>query len=123
MSVPAAAERPTRETVRARLRANAFVRGPLGSRSGIAAVAMLAFLVALTVLGPLFAPHSTTETVGIPLAGPSGAHPFGTDSLGRDALSRFLAGGRTLLAVAFIASWIPARRAAAVHPAESLQSQ
>jgi predicted permease len=28
-----------------------------------------------------------------------------------------------LLAVAFIASWIPARRAAAVHPAESLQSQ
>jgi putative ABC transport system permease protein len=28
-----------------------------------------------------------------------------------------------LLAVAFIASWIPARRAAAVHPAEALQSQ
>jgi ABC-type antimicrobial peptide transport system permease subunit len=28
-----------------------------------------------------------------------------------------------LLAIAFIASWIPARRAAAVHPAESLQSQ
>ena len=28
-----------------------------------------------------------------------------------------------LLAVAFIASWIPAHRAAAVHPAEALQSQ
>jgi ABC-type lipoprotein release transport system permease subunit len=28
-----------------------------------------------------------------------------------------------LLVVAFIASWIPARRAAAVHPAEALQSQ
>lgn len=28
-----------------------------------------------------------------------------------------------LIAVAFVASWIPARRAAAVHPAESLQSQ
>jgi putative ABC transport system permease protein len=28
-----------------------------------------------------------------------------------------------LLAVAFIASWIPARRAAAVHPAEALRSQ
>jgi ABC-type antimicrobial peptide transport system permease subunit len=28
-----------------------------------------------------------------------------------------------LLAIAFVASWIPARRAAAVHPAESLQSQ
>ena len=28
-----------------------------------------------------------------------------------------------LLAVAFVASWIPARRAASVHPAESLQSQ
>lgn len=28
-----------------------------------------------------------------------------------------------LLGVAFIASWIPGRRAAAVHPAESLQSQ
>jgi putative ABC transport system permease protein len=28
-----------------------------------------------------------------------------------------------LLVVAFIASWIPARRAAAIHPAEALQSQ
>ena len=28
-----------------------------------------------------------------------------------------------LLVVAFIASWIPAHRAAAVHPAEALQSQ
>jgi ABC-type lipoprotein release transport system permease subunit len=28
-----------------------------------------------------------------------------------------------LLVVAFIASWIPARRAAAVHPAEALRSQ
>jgi ABC-type lipoprotein release transport system permease subunit len=33
------------------------------------------------------------------------------------------ASSAALLVVAFVASWIPAHRAAAVHPAEALQSQ
>jgi peptide/nickel transport system permease protein len=99
-----AADRPTGETMAARLRASLLIRGSLSSRSGIAGVVLLALLLALALLGPLFAPYSTTQVVGLPLDGPTGAHPFGTDSLGRDALSRFLAGGRTLLAVAFLAT-------------------
>jgi peptide/nickel transport system permease protein len=61
---------------------------------GIAIVGVIA-LVALA--GPLVAPHSPTEFVGAPNAGPGAGAVFGTDALGRDVLSRFLSGGRTVL--------------------------
>ncbi|HEX7298824.1 MAG TPA: ABC transporter permease [Solirubrobacteraceae bacterium] len=60
-----------------------------------AAIVGLIALVALA--GPLVAPHTPTEFVGAPNAGPSGTAVFGTDALGRDVLSRFLSGGRTVL--------------------------
>lgn len=61
----------------------------------------IVLLIGLALIGPLFAPHSATGFVGAPFSGPSGAAPFGTDTLGRDVLSRFLDGGRTILAIAF----------------------
>jgi peptide/nickel transport system permease protein len=64
------------------------------TRVGLAIVAVL-ILVALA--GPLVAPHSPTEFVGIPNSKPSGDAIFGTDALGRDVLSRFLHGGATVL--------------------------
>ena len=65
---------------------------------GLGAVVLL---IGLALIGPLFAPHSATGFVGAPFSGPSSSAPFGTDTLGRDVLSRFLDGGRTILAIAF----------------------
>jgi len=43
------------------------------------------------------APHDPTETLDVPFRNPSLDFPLGTDALGRDALSRLLAGGRLIL--------------------------
>jgi len=55
-------------------------------------------IVLIAIIGPWIAPHSANE--GEVLSAnlePSGAHPFGTDSLGRDILSRVLVGARLSL--------------------------
>ncbi|MGA1837977.1 ABC transporter permease [Herbiconiux sp. 11R-BC] len=56
------------------------------------ALVMLAFIVFITVFGPLLAPYDPLENTAQNLAAPSAAHWFGTDYLGRDVLSRILAG-------------------------------
>jgi peptide/nickel transport system permease protein len=58
---------------------------------------IVALVVAVALLGPLVAPHSPTEFVGVPNSPPGGEATFGTDALGRDVLSRFLHGGLTVL--------------------------
>jgi peptide/nickel transport system permease protein len=60
-------------------------------------IGIIAFVVAVAVLGPLMAPYTPTEFVGRPFAGPSGAALLGTDVLGRDVLSRVLSGGLLVL--------------------------
>jgi peptide/nickel transport system permease protein len=60
-------------------------------------LAIVAVLVLVALAGPLVAPHSPTEFVAIPNSPPSGDAIFGADALGRDVLSRFLHGGRTVL--------------------------
>jgi peptide/nickel transport system permease protein len=55
------------------------------------------FVVLVALLGPSFAPHSATATIGIPGQGPAGGAPLGLDFLGRDVLSRLLDGGRSTL--------------------------
>jgi ABC-type dipeptide/oligopeptide/nickel transport system permease subunit len=65
-----------------------------GGRIG---AALLLILVVTALAGPLLAPHSATETIGIP-GSPSGpGAPLGLDFLGRDVLSRTLYGGRSTL--------------------------
>lgn len=54
----------------------------------------------LALLAPLIAPHGETQIVGDIWLPPSAQHLLGTDSLGRDMLSRLLYGGRTTLALA-----------------------
>ena len=65
---------------------------------------VLVSIVALAVLGPLFAPHPLDEPIGVPLTRPAEGAPFGTDFLGRDVLSRTLWGGRSVLGLAGIAT-------------------
>jgi peptide/nickel transport system permease protein len=61
-------------------------------------------LLLLVLLAPLLAPADPTAMdLAHALEGPSKAHLFGTDDLGRDILSRVLYGGRESLRVALIA--------------------
>jgi peptide/nickel transport system permease protein len=69
-------------------------------------VALVLLLVGVALIGPLFAPHSPSEFVGAPYAHASSAAPLGTDNLGRDVLSRFLWGGRSVLGLALAATAI-----------------
>jgi peptide/nickel transport system permease protein len=62
-------------------------------------VAMLAVLLALAVLGPLIAPFSPSKTSPASLAGPTAMHWLGTDSIGRDVLSRLIVGSRSTLLI------------------------
>jgi peptide/nickel transport system permease protein len=68
------------------------------------AAAVLLLLVALVAIGPAVAPHSPTALIGPPFAGPSSSSPLGTDYAGEDVLSRVLAGGRTVIEFAFVAT-------------------
>lgn len=71
-----------------------------GARFG-AAVAVTFALMA--VLAPWVAPHDP-EAIALAanLRGPSWSHPFGTDSLGRDVLSRTIWGARISLTIGFV---------------------
>ena len=58
-----------------------------------AAIVLIAALAA--IVGPAVAPlDPAVQNLALRLAGPSGAHPFGLDELGRDILARVLAGAR-----------------------------
>lgn len=57
-------------------------------------------VVAAAVAGPLLLPHDpNAQDLALRLQGPTLAHPFGLDELGRDMLARVLAGARVSLAV------------------------
>jgi peptide/nickel transport system permease protein len=77
-----------------------FVRTP----TGLVGTVLLTAVVAVALLGPFFAPYAPDEPVGVPFSGPAEGTPFGTDFLGRDVLSRVLWGGRSVLALAGLAT-------------------
>jgi peptide/nickel transport system permease protein len=77
-----------------------FLRTP----SGAVGCGILVFVLLVSFVGPYLAPHSPTAPVGIPLTGPSGNAPLGTDSLGRDILSRLLYGGRSVIGLSAAAT-------------------
>ena len=58
----------------------------------------------LSLLGPTLAPYdpNAQDITNSKLLGPSLDHPFGTDELGRDVLSRIMAGTRISLQVAVV---------------------
>lgn len=67
----------------------------------VSAVVLMILLVACAA-APLIAPHSYSEQdLSSTFTGPNGTYWLGTDSLGRDQLSRLLYGGRVSLAVGF----------------------
>jgi peptide/nickel transport system permease protein len=83
----------------------------LYSRNRLACLG-LAFLLVLglsALLAPVIAPYDPNAIDLMPegvLQPPSWQHPFGTDELGRDGLSRAMFGARISLAVGFIATLV-----------------
>ena len=73
-------------------------------RRGALGLVLLGLVVALAVIGPFVAPHPSDQFVTSAFAGPSSAAPLGGDDLGRDVLSRVLAGGWVLLLMAAAAT-------------------
>lgn len=71
-------------------------------REGAIGSALAVVMLVLVVVGPYVAPYDP-EAIGMGDLGPSAAHWLGTDSYGRDVLSRVLAGGRLVLLLPVIA--------------------
>lgn len=68
--------------------------------SAILGLVIIAINLIAALFAPWLAPHSETAQVGDIWMLPSSSMPFGTDSLGRDMLSRILFGARTTIAIA-----------------------
>jgi peptide/nickel transport system permease protein len=80
-----------------------MVHQPLGA-AGLAVIVIMALAA---VFAPLITPYDPlTVDYGAMLAEPSWEHWIGTDSFGRDVLSRIIYGSRTALAVGFLASFL-----------------
>jgi peptide/nickel transport system permease protein len=79
------------------------VQQPLGA----AGLAVIVIMAVCAVFAPWVAPYDPlTVDYATMLAAPSWEHWLGTDSFGRDVLSRIIYGARTALAVGFLASFI-----------------
>jgi peptide/nickel transport system permease protein len=73
------------------------------SFEGKVGVVLVAFVILMAIFGPYVAPQNPAAIhLGDILAPPSAAHPFGTDEVGRDLLSRVLAGARYTVTAAVI---------------------
>ena len=89
---------------RERMGRSIVVRGAFYSLPGLLGATLVALVVLIALLGPTVSPHLSGDIVGSSYQSPGPGHRLGTDGLGRDVLSRYLFGGRTLLLVAFAAT-------------------
>jgi peptide/nickel transport system permease protein len=90
-------------------RLHGVVRRFRARRVGVVALGFIGFVVAAAVIAPLLpVPDPNAQVLADRLGGPSGTHWLGTDDLGRDVLSRLLAGARVTLLAAVEATAIAA---------------
>jgi peptide/nickel transport system permease protein len=80
-------------------RPNAVGHRLVSDRLGLVGLGIMSGLVLVAVLGPLITPYDPTAQQFGMLLPPSADHPMGTDSLGRDVLSRVISGTRVSVAV------------------------
>ena len=72
-------------------------RYPLSGAAG----AVIILIVLMGILAPLISPKDPLQPIGRIASGPSSEHPFGTDFIGRDSLSRIIHGARLSLFIGF----------------------
>lgn len=77
-------------------------RSPLRSRRGYVGAAMVGAVLIMAVFAPWLSPYHPNAQNFAPLLPPSFAHPFGTDQLGRDEISRIIYGARVSVIVSFV---------------------
>lgn len=82
-----------------------FLRRILRSRTGAMGLTLLFLVVLIALLGSLVRPEDPSAIVGPPYQSPSDQAWLGTDTLGRDVLSRLLSGGTTLLLASLLAAF------------------
>jgi len=90
-----------------RFRTDRVAIGSLGVIVTLVVLAIAAPLVVriLGIPGPDIQNLSLTDSFGAPI-GPTGAHPFGVDTLGRDVLARVIYGARVSLEVGILGTLI-----------------
>ena len=73
------------------------------NRTAMAGLVIMCLMLLLSVLAPYIAPYDETEAdLFNTFAKPSWEHPFGTDELGRDILSRLMIGSKDSLRIGLI---------------------
>lgn len=101
---PVAEQEPAAQThpsAWARLRRTRLARSFSGDPLNACGVVIVVAVIALAILGPPLAPYSpTVPDYNSMMSAPTWAHPFGTDFIGDDILSRVLAGARLSLGAA-----------------------
>lgn len=81
-----------------------FLRIFVKNRVAPVGAAIAIFFVFLAVFAPLLSPYDpTAQNLNLRIAAPSLSHPFGTDDIGRDMLSRIIYGTRTSLLIGVVA--------------------
>jgi peptide/nickel transport system permease protein len=102
-------ENTIRKSMLARLAAVIPGVKSLAARKGLAGklvifgAVLTTAIIVMTLLSPWITPYDPSELgVGASLTAPNAQFPFGTDLLGRDLLSRVIAGGSVMLEVAII---------------------
>ena len=76
----------------------------VANRGATVGLVTIILMLVVVMLAPVFAPYDPIEVdVTTTLASPSLEHPLGTDTIGRDVLSRIIYGGRISIRVGFIA--------------------
>lgn len=66
----------------------------------VAAIVVAAAWIVVAIAAPVISPYDPLEQTANLYSAPSAAHPFGTDELGRDVLSRVLHGARLSIPLA-----------------------
>lgn len=76
------------------------------NKVAIASMILLLIMCIMVVIGPFLTGYNYDEMVGALNQGPSSAHWFGTDSLGRDLFTRIWVGGRISIIIGLVGALI-----------------
>ncbi len=99
---------PAGRATAARLRKRAASERRWAAVTLWAGIAIVALVVLVSAFGPLLGfSDPNKQHLSEALQAPSAQHPFGTDTLGRDILTRVVYGGRIDLTFAFVTTLVP----------------